>query len=174
MWVLIGTVFVASLLGSLHCVGMCGPFALLAGTDPDRRSAAIVPTMAYSFGRLITDSIIGLIFGALGLALNAGTSFSHWQQSATWVAGALMIAVGLIALARYAGLKFRFPVFAAPLERLLQNQFQRTIRLKPLPRALTIGALTSLMPCGWLYTFAIAGSTQSSLSLSMKGGIPTV
>ena len=167
MWILLGTVFVASLLGSLHCLGMCGPFALLAGSGGAQRAAAIVPTVAYSLGRLITYSLVGLIFGTLGLALNEGTAFASWQQSATYVAGGLMIVVGLVALARYAGLKVRLPAFATPLQRLLQVFFKRTVNMNPLPRALTIGALTTLMPCGWLYTFAIAAAGTGSPLLGM-------
>ncbi len=167
MGILLGTVFVASLLGSLHCLGMCGPFALLAGSGGEQRSAAVAPTVAYSLGRLITYSLVGLLFGALGLALNEGTSFASWQQTATYVAGGLMIVVGLVALARYAGWKVRLPAFATPLQRLLQSSFQRTINMKPLPRALTIGALTTLMPCGWLYTFAIAAAGTGSPLMGM-------
>ncbi|MBL8856276.1 MAG: sulfite exporter TauE/SafE family protein, partial [Planctomycetaceae bacterium] len=59
MIALLVTVFVASLLGSLHCVGMCGPFALLAGTG-DGRSFRAAPTMAYSAGRLISYVAVGI------------------------------------------------------------------------------------------------------------------
>jgi len=162
MELLLGTVFIASLLGSLHCVGMCGPFALLAGSDKTRRGAAVVPTLAYSFGRLITYSIVGLIFGSLGMALNHGTSFSNWQQSATYVAGVLMILVGAIALARQFGMRIRLPSTFKPLSKVVQAGFAKTRTMEPVPRALMIGALTSLMPCGWLYTFAITAAGTGS------------
>ncbi len=165
MGVLLTTVFIASLLGSLHCVGMCGPFALLASADPKKRNAAIVPTIAYSFGRLVTYSVVGLIFGSLGMAINKGTSFANWQQSATYMAGGLMIVVGLISLARHFGMKIHLPKAMGPVQKVLQAGFSRTKSMKPIPRALTIGALTSLMPCGWLYTFAItAAGTGSPVS----------
>ncbi len=162
MWVLIGTVFVASLLGSLHCVGMCGPFALIAASDPDRRSSAAIPTLAYSFGRLLSYSLVGLAFGTLGMAINQGSSFTAWQQTATYVAGILMIVVGLIALARQLGVRIRLPQVATPVQRLLQSAFRRTAAMPPLARALTIGMLSSLMPCGWLYTFAITAAGTGS------------
>ncbi len=158
MWILVTTVFVASLLGSLHCVGMCGPFALLASANPENRSSSIVPTLAYSLGRLLTYSCVGFVFGLLGLAINQGGSLAGWQQAATYVAGGLMIVVGFIALVRYLGFRVAVPGFANRVERLLQSLFRRTTSLTPLKRALTIGMLTSLMPCGWLYTFAIAAA----------------
>jgi sulfite exporter TauE/SafE len=162
MWILMGTVFVASLLGSLHCVGMCGPFALLAGADERQNRSAIVPTLAYSGGRLITYSIVGLLFGAIGLALNFGASFSHWQQMATWVAGALMVMVGIVSLARYFGLRINLPKVFSPVQKRLGGAFARARQLPPARKAFAIGALTSLMPCGWLYTFAIAAAGTGS------------
>jgi sulfite exporter TauE/SafE len=167
MEVLLGTVFIASLLGSLHCVGMCGPFALLASSDATRRKAAIVPTMAYSFGRLLTYTVVGCVFGTLGMALNLGTSFSSWQQSATYLAGGLMILVGLIALARCGGVKIELPSMFSPMQKMLQSGFSRATGMSPLPRAFAIGALTSLMPCGWLYTFAITAAGTGHPVLGM-------
>lgn len=162
MWILLGTVFVASLLGSLHCVGMCGPFALIAGNTADKRIPAMLPTTCYSLGRLVTYTVVGVIFGALGMTLNRGTSFAPWQQTATYVAGGLMIGVGLVALARQLGWKVRLPNVAGPLQKLLQSQYRKVVSQPPLRRALLIGALTCLMPCGWLYTFAIVAAGTGS------------
>lgn len=163
MTILLTTVFVASLLGSLHCVGMCGPFALLASVDPHRRVAAMAPTFAYSVGRLLTYSMVGMLFGALGMALNhGGESIAPWQQSATYVAGVLMIVVGVISLLRYFGVQARLPGSVAPLQKLVQWGFGAATNLTPVPRALAIGAITSLMPCGWLYTFAITAAGTGS------------
>lgn len=167
MLVLLGTVFVASLLGSLHCVGMCGPFALLAGTNAPGKSS-VGPTLAYSLGRLVSYTMVGLVFGLLGMAINRGTAIGDWQQTATYVAGGLMVIVGGIALARILGLSIPLPKAFAPVQRLLQKGFQRTKGMQPFPRALTIGALTSLMPCGWLYTFAI---TSAGTGSPIWGGI---
>ena len=173
---LLGTVFIASLLGSLHCVGMCGPFALLAGAgnrsrDDDARPAQTwAPPLLYNFGRLLTYAGVGALFGAAGMAVNSlsgdyGSSLSTWQQTATWIAGLMMIAVGLIGITRFAGWTVRLPNVARPLQKLLQALFRRTSKLSRLKRALVIGMLTSLMPCGWLYTFAItAAGTGSPLS----------
>lgn len=162
MLVLLGTVFIASLLGSLHCVGMCGPFALLAGSKSPQRKSPVVPTLAYSGGRLVTYSIVGLIFGSLGMALNEGTSFSSWQQSATYVAGGLMIMVGVIALLRYYGVRIRLPKMFSPMQHVLKSGFSWAKTLPTVQRAFAIGALTSLMPCGWLYTFAITAAGTGS------------
>lgn len=162
MGVLLGTIFVASLLGSLHCVGMCGPFALLAAADPNQRKSALIPTFAYSAGRLVTYSIVGFLFGLIGSALNQGTSFAPWQQTATYVAGGMMIAVGLIALARLWGVQIRLPRVFSPVQQFLKRGFEKARSMPPFRRAFVIGALTTLMPCGWLYTFAITAAGTGS------------
>lgn len=162
MSVLMGTVFIASLLGSLHCVGMCGPFALLAGASPETKKRSVLPTIAYSGGRLVTYTIVGVVFGCLGMALNIGGSFNHWQQAATYVAGALMVAVGLIAIARYIGVQIKLPKLFSPFQKWLGGRFAKARQLPPVSRAFVIGALTSLMPCGWLYTFALTAAGTGS------------
>ncbi|QEG20422.1 sulfite exporter TauE/SafE family protein [Mariniblastus fucicola] len=162
MGILLGTVFVASLLGSLHCVGMCGPFALLASATDEKRKSALLPSLAYSGGRLVTYSIVGLLFGSIGLALNVGTSFNQWQQSATIAAGVLMILVGVISLARWMGWRIWMPQVFKPVQKKLGRAFNWARQLPPLSKAFTIGALTSLMPCGWLYTFAITAAGTGS------------
>ena len=162
MSILLGTVFLASLLGSLHCVGMCGPFALLAANDPQQRSSATLPTLAYSGGRLITYSMVGAIFGSLGMALNRGASFTSWQQSATAVAGVLMIVVGVVSIARLLGMKIWVTNIFSPFQRILSRVFKMSKTMTPFWRALAIGAVTSLMPCGWLYTFAITAAGTGS------------
>lgn len=169
MWVLLGTVFVASLLGSLHCVGMCGPFAVLASATDEKRKSALLPATAYSFGRLITYAMVGAIFGSMGMALSEGTSYfggadlESVQQKATWIAGGLMILIGVIALARQFGIQITLPNFIGKrVQPILQNGYQRVRKLPRVRRAFLIGTLTCLMPCGWLYTFAIVAAGTSS------------
>lgn len=172
MWVLLGTVFVGSLLGSLHCVGMCGPFAMLAGSPSqgdgsskrvrNGRHSPMVSAASYSLGRLTSYTVVGFVFGSLGMALNQGTGFAPFQQTATYVAGGLMIVVGSIALARQLGWNFQFPGIGGVLQQLLQRHFQSITQQPPLRRAFLIGAFSCLMPCGWLYTFAIVAAGTGS------------
>lgn len=169
---LLGAVFVASVLGSLHCVGMCGPFALLAGSHgplPDRKSesgdhdsvtgtSAWLPTVAYSLGRLLSYAAVGAIFGSIGLAMNWGGAISGWQQSATQWAGAIMVLVGIISILRILGFTVHLPQGSGRLQRSLRAVFRFAKGLSPIRRALLIGMSSSLMPCGWLYVFALTAA----------------
>jgi len=163
MTALIITVFLASLLGSAHCVGMCGPFALIAGmSSPDDKRTSLWPTAAYNLGRLLTYIVVGIIFGGLGLAINHGTSLAGFQRGATFMAGMLMIVVGTIAMLRQFGWGIRLPGLTVPLHRALLKIFRTSARMRPIHRATLIGMMTTLMPCGWLYAFAITAAGTGS------------
>ena len=170
MYVVLGTIFVASLLGSIHCVGMCGPFAMMASASAEKGRSVVWPALAYSGGRLFTYLIAGALSGTAGMAVNQfasqnALSITAWQQSAAWLAGSLMIVVGLVGVARFAGWKFRFGGVSNGVRRLVTPLYKWGMGQPPLSRAALIGMFTTLMPCGWLYAFVIvAAGTGSPLN----------
>jgi len=165
MLILIGTVLTASLVGSLHCAGMCGGLMLFAlGTDTQSKTkhAKIKFQSAYHGGRLITYTILGIAAGTLGQALNFGGSFIGIQRAATIFAGLFMICFGLIALARIKGLKIKHARAPKPMQNAVEKGQRLAFALTPFKRALTIGLLTTLLPCGWLYAFAFTAAGTGS------------
>ncbi|MCE2652024.1 MAG: sulfite exporter TauE/SafE family protein [bacterium] len=173
------TVLGTSLLGSLHCAGMCGPFAVLASasesTTATTTGAALTVNgralslwqshatlqAAYHSGRLFTYLAFGAAAGGLGAALEVGGSLVGVQQAAAVLAGALMVAFGILALLRAAGVRMG-AASPAWLSRLAGLSYQRANALPPFSRALTIGLLTTLLPCGWLYAFVVAAAGTGS------------
>jgi sulfite exporter TauE/SafE len=120
--------------------------------------------LAYHGGRMLTYGLLGAVCGLLGGALDLGASMVGLNRAAAVLAGATMIGVGLVAMLRYGGV--RLPHWPAPrwLQRVLMAGQRLAVGLRPLPRALTIGLLTALLPCGWLYAFAvIAAGTGSAV-----------
>ena len=87
MLTLAGAIFLASLLGSMHCVGMCGPLALWA-TGGGRSRTSVV---AYHLGRLTTYLSAGLAAGVLGTALTIGGNAAGLQSLAATLAGGLLV-----------------------------------------------------------------------------------
>ena len=55
--------------GSFHCVGMCGPIALVLPVDRNNKLKALIQSSIYHLGRMITYAIMGLIFGMVGKGL---------------------------------------------------------------------------------------------------------
>lgn len=159
-----------SLLGSMHCAGMCGAFVVMATTDLDalstRASRHALLQAAYHAGRLLTYSVLGALAGGLGAAVDlTGTHAAGVQRLALVITAGLMIVIGAGALARLRGVRTpRVPVPGTVLA-LARMVLSRAAALPALPRALVLGLATTLLPCGWLYTFVLAaGGTASATS----------
>jgi sulfite exporter TauE/SafE len=166
-------VFTASLLGSLHCAAMCGGFACLYGSDSTgARSGAAQPRLtghvAYHGGRLAAYASLGALAGAFGASLDQFGALGGVQRTASIVTGALLLVWGAALLAQAFNVRVlpalvsgAVPEGAARLMgRALLLVQQRTVGV----RALMLGVLTGLMPCGWLYAFVVtAAGTGSAL-----------
>ncbi len=161
---LFSAVLLASLLGSLHCAGMCGAFVAFAVAGVDERApAGLRPprwllNASYNGGRLITYTILGAIAGALGSAVDFGGSAVGVQRSAAILAGAIMVGFGLVTALRLSGVRIARLPLPPGLDRLVTAGHRAAMRLSPARRALAIGMLTTLLPCGWLYAFAVTAA----------------
>ncbi|MDF1808133.1 MAG: sulfite exporter TauE/SafE family protein [Phycisphaerales bacterium] len=157
---LIIAVLSASVLGSLHCAGMCGGLMFFAlGSDEDRtKSARFRLQCAYHGGRLITYTMLGVIAGLIGQAVDFSGGFVGVQRAAAILAGVMMILFGLMTLARVKGIKIKHVGVPAPMRKLVERGQRAAFGLTPFKRAATIGLLTTLLPCGWLYAFAFVAA----------------
>lgn len=144
----------ASLVGSLHCAGMCGPFVLIA-TGTERRAQRLA---LYHIGRLITYASLGAIAGTAGSMVDLAGSAMGLQRLAAYAVGGSLVAWGAVLAVRAAG--FALPLFEAPrfIGRFVQSGFRF---VKHWPRSLhaaSIGLLSGFLPCGWLYLFVLAAA----------------
>ncbi|MBK6847933.1 MAG: sulfite exporter TauE/SafE family protein [Proteobacteria bacterium] len=159
--VTLATVAGASLVGSLHCVGMCGGFvAFYAGAE-----AAGTPWLAhlaYNGGRLLTYVGLGAAAGALGAAVDLAGAGFDLPRLAGVVAGVLMLIWGLAMLGTLLGARWPALGLARRLSALLQPLVRRLGQRPPVLRALLLGTLTTLLPCGWLYAFVVAAAGTGS------------
>jgi sulfite exporter TauE/SafE len=167
MLALFTAVLLSSLLGSSHCAGMCVAFVAFAVGSPDasgRAPSRFARNAAYNGGRLATYMFLGAVAGLLGAALDLGGSLIGVQRVAACGAGAIMIAFGTTAVLRHLGIRISRPPVPSILTRIAKAGHERAFELSPLARAGTVGLLTTLLPCGWLYAFVvIAAGTASPL-----------
>ena len=156
MLTLVVTVLVASLVGSLHCAGMCGAFVAFCMGDCARTPGAhLAVQTAYHGGRLTTYSLLGAVAGALGAALDLGGAVFGLQRVAMIGAGLAMVAFGVIAILRQRGVRIPRAPIPAPLRTIVARGQRVAMNRSPVVRAGIIGLLTTFLPCGWLYAFAI-------------------
>ncbi|TWT60059.1 sulfite exporter TauE/SafE family protein [Rubinisphaera italica] len=149
-------VLTASLVGSAHCVGMCGPFVILAaGSSEASVRFRLRNLTGYHAGRGMTYALIGVMAGWAGSWLDVGGRLLGWQQTAAWLTGLAMILFGIIAilnLRKRGSVHFSLPVI---LTTTIRKFYQQTRVLSAGFRAVAIGGITGFLPCGWLYAFVI-------------------
>lgn len=155
------TVAAGSVLGSLHCVGMCGPFVAVVSGDTTARAWA--GQLTYHAGRGITYVALGALFGALGSAVNLAALGVGVGEIAAVVAGGLIIfwgALQLLAVWRPRLEKLGGRRLSVPRgwTRLVQRLLAQVRGKPPVVRGLLLGLSSTLLPCGWLYGFALTAA----------------
>lgn len=151
-------IFAAGLAGSLHCVGMCGGFALaLSGANPQQR---LLRQLLYNFGRVNTLVFIGAVCGGLGAAVVASGPVQAIEKVLAIVAGTFMIVVGLEVLGFLAQITTRGAILAqATVGRLLGG----TMRSPSLAAPLALGVFNAFLPCQLIYAFAARAASTASV-----------
>ena len=158
------TVFVASIVGSLHCIGMCGPFvAFYSGSDGSGGSRRLLSHASYSGGRLVTYAVFGLAAGAVGAALDVAGSLAGLQRIAAILAGVTMIGWGIFALLQIRGVRiFKHGSGNSRISRALRRGFSLVSDKPPIVRAGVVGLLSGFLPCGWLWAFVVTAAGTGS------------
>jgi sulfite exporter TauE/SafE len=150
---------VASLVGSVHCIAMCGPLVGLHGTARTLRLALV-----HALGRLTTYVCLGVLAGLLGRALDLAGHLGQLQHVAALVAGVVIVGWGLYTIAVALGWRHEPHVHGVLFRRgLVQLRARR-----PATRAWLVGVLTGLLPCGWLWAFVVSAAGTGS---PLAGGV---
>jgi hypothetical protein len=147
--------FILGLLGSLHCLGMCGPIAFMLPVDRENRYKSGFQTAIYHGGRILAYGIMGFLFGMLGKGLNLfGT-----QQKLSIIIGILMIVLVLFPLHKLGGFQPTRPIYRAVA--WLKATLGASFKKKTNDAFLSIGFLNGFLPCGLVY-MALLGATASA------------
>lgn len=161
--------FVAGLVTSLHCAGMCGPLAcMMAPAKADKVDPFTVATV-YHGARLAGYTLLGVVVGGLG-RLPFDWTGSSAVRVLPWVLVVFFVVVGL-------RLEKRLPRFAVftQLQWKLQGALRGRSRLRV---AAVMGAATPLLPCGPLYFLiamaAFTGSAVRGAEFMLAFGLGTV
>lgn len=146
------------LLGSFHCIGMCGPIAFLLPLDRDRKWRKFLQIFLYHTGRLFSYSIIGLSFGIAG----RGFSLFGLQQQLSIIVGSIMIILVLLPkkkLGRFNPENLNFKIV-----RDLKNYLGKELKKKNPDTYFTVGFLNGFLPCGLVY-MAVFGAVSGGSAI---------
>ena len=149
---LVFTGFALGIMGSFHCLGMCGPIALSLPVDRSRPLHAVLSNLFYQLGRVATYALLGMLFGRLG----QGLKLAGIQQYISIGVGIAMIA--LVVFPRASNF------FSRPLTGLwlawttpLKSALGRIMCMDQPQNRFIFGMLNGLLPCGLVYV-ALVGA----------------
>ncbi|MCK5480169.1 MAG: sulfite exporter TauE/SafE family protein [Gammaproteobacteria bacterium] len=160
----VSAAFLVGLLGSTHCIGMCGGIvgALTLGLDdPVRKSSGrlLAFLFAYNSGRILSYTIAGGVSGLLGeqlVKLAWGIKFPVGGI----IAGLFMIALGLYLTGWWRMLAV-LEKLGARLWKRIEPLGRRLLPVNSLSQAFALGMLWGWLPCGLVYA-ALAWSLTTA------------
>ncbi len=144
---MIWTAFLLGFLGSLHCVGMCGPIALAVSAKDQSRF--YVNKLVYNLGRTVTYAFLGLLIGTVGFSFSLVGS----QQFISIALGALII------LLAFSYKKTERVVSSSGLFGMvngIKSGLGKYIKKGSRSAFLFTGILNGLLPCGMVYLALVA------------------
>ncbi len=155
------TIISIAFLGSFgHCIGMCGGIVVAYSTikiDPQSSKVSqSVAHLLYSSGRILTYSILGAIFGFLGGVV----TFSNNANGGLLIfAGVAMILAGLSLMGKIKFLTIIEHSFSS--SSMYKNAFKAVLNSKSNLSFFILGMLNGLLPCGFVYFFAITAASTA-------------
>ncbi|MFB9057491.1 sulfite exporter TauE/SafE family protein [Mariniflexile ostreae] len=169
---MLASAFILGLLGSFHCVGMCGPIAFMLPVDRSNTLKKIAQIAIYHFGRLLSYTLIGLVFGLIGRSLY----LFGFQQQLSIAIGVLMILVVIIPQKTFNHYNFSKPIYR--LVSKIKSGLGSALKKKTLDTFLTIGFLNGFLPCGLVYMAVFAaiagGSVLNGMGYMAAFGLGTI
>lgn len=156
------SIITIAILGSFgHCVGMCGGIVIAYSSTKVQsnwnKTKQTLSHILYSLGRISTYTILGAIFGFLGSVTTFNSTFNGLFLL---FLGIIMLLVGL---SLFGKLKFlTFIEHSVSKQVWYQKSFKTLIASNSLQSFYLLGMLNGLLPCGFVYFFAITAASSGS------------
>ena len=153
------TAFTIGILGSLHCVGMCGPIAMALPYQSSTKWMTGLNIMRYHLGRTVTYALLGGVIGLLG----QGLYLAGLQQGLSIGAGVLLLIAAIFSLRMTSDYVISIP-FINHLFFRLKAKLGTLLNDRSGSRLFAVGMLNGLLPCGLVY-LAIIGAVSTGSAL---------
>lgn len=160
--------FVIGLLGSLHCVGMCGPIVAALPAAGSSRLGFLAGRLLYNLGRVISYALMGIVFGLVG----KGFFVAGYQQALSIALGVILLLVILTPSSISQQLIGKLGM--GKLYARISSQWGKLFRSQKKSSLLLIGVLNGFLPCGFVYVglagaVAMGGAIQGSVYMMLFG-----
>jgi uncharacterized protein len=167
------SLFLAGLLGGLHCVGMCG--GIFGALSSDGNAGQL--RLSLHIGRILSYGVLGAVVGSLG---SMAAIFEKWVpvQIGVYVfANALLLMVGCYLLGWHKPIA-RVESWGGKLWQSIAPITRALIPLRTCPRAFSVGLLWGFMPCGLVYgalaMALLSGSAMNGGAMMLMFGLGTL
>lgn len=168
-WIFAGLTF--GLLGSAHCIGMCGPLALSLPGEDRLPARFLIDRAVYNAGRILTYSVLGGLVGLIG----RGVRLAGYQQILSIGIGTLLVLVATVPWVQRR--VSRLEQAPSTVLRSVTEPMGSLYRAGGTGAMLVIGLLNGLLPCGFVYaalgTALTAGHVVQSMAFMAAFGIGT-
>ncbi len=149
------TGFTLGLLGSFHCIGMCGPIALAIPGQNRSTGAMLYRGILYNLGRVLTYAFIGFVFGILGL----GATIAGYQNTLSILLGILVIVFAFFPHIKLPGkINAVYAGFTSKISQHISGLYKSRSQFS----SFFIGLLNGFLPCGFVVTALAAALITSS------------
>jgi len=170
-------IFLIGLLGSMHCIGMCGGFVAMYSLKKPVAVPSFPYHLLYNLGRITTYSLIGGTLGYIGsFAASLGTHRGI-PGAVLLISGVIMILMGLN-LAGILGKRELFEDTGITATTVFRTYLHRILALESVWGTFMLGLLLGFLPCGLLYPLfmnaAASGGFVSGMSTMLVFGLGTV
>jgi len=156
------TAFILGLLGSAHCLGMCGGISSAVAMGIDRRNShPLLLLSGFNLGRILSYSIAGALLGLIGWLIRSPEIATILRT----VAGVILILMGLYVAQIWKGLRY-IETQGNIVWRYIQPFTRQLLPVRSPSQALALGALWGWLPCGLVYSTLIWSATAADWKTS--------
>jgi uncharacterized protein len=165
-------VFFIGVLGSMHCIGMCGGFVTMYALKKPG-GTPITYHLLYNAGRITTYSLLGGFLGAAGSFVVLTGEHRVIPAIVLLLAGFIMILMGLNLLG-VLGRRGLFEQAGITQTSAFRLMLHRSLDLESIGGIFLFGLLLGFLPCGLLYPIfltaaASGGFLTGALTMALFG-----
>lgn len=164
-WSSLSAAFLLGLFSSAHCVGMCGGImgALSMAVPANAKARRWIILLSYNLGRIFSYALMGVIVGAFSRQITEAGG-AVWLR---WLAGLLLIAMGLYLANWWRGLTY-LETGGRYLWAYLQPLGKALMPVDNAAKAIALGGIWGWLPCGLVYSALVYAMAQGH---STGGGL---
>jgi len=159
--------FSIGLLGSGHCLGMCGGLtaAFSLSMESSNQGSRLLKLCGYQIGRISSYMLIALLFGYSLEALSNWLQIKPMLNGLRTFANLMLIAMGLYIARWWVGLQW-LEKKGAIVWRHIQPLTQKLVPVRHVSQSLALGLIWGWLPCGLVYSALITSASYAQGQLS--------